>query len=322
MKGSIEGAVRPGERTADVRMNASSHSGSNDALVCQRIVATHARTFSMASRLLPAEKRRAVFAIYAACRTADDLVDVAADGTPAIALRRFRHEAFRALTDRSEDPILRELARAWHQFEVPDDTLHELFAGVELDLIDRSYDNWRQLESYCQGVAGSVGAMCCAVFGVAGDLSHRRSSAVTCARTLGVAMQLTNILRDVGEDARRGRCYLPNDELRRFGIDRERVLSSSVRDSWTGWRDVIRLQVARARDLYRQAMPGIALLQRDAQRCAYACATGYAGILDAIERADYDTFSRRVAASRLTLFGVALRSWRGHLPDITRQAAR
>lgn len=260
----------------------------------------------MASRLLPAEKRRGVFAIYATCRTADDLVDVDSD---ADALHRFREQAFRALHARSDNPILRELARAWHQFEVPDETLHELFAGLELDLLDRSYDSWPELESYCQGVAGSVGAMCCAVFGVAADVGKKQSTAVTCARALGVAMQLTNILRDVGEDARRGRCYLPNDELHRFGIDRDRVLSGSLRYSWSAWQQFMRVQVARARDLYAQAMPGIALLDHDAQRCAYACATGYARILDAIERADYDTFSRRVAASRLTLLGVAVRSW-------------
>jgi phytoene synthase len=277
----------------------------------------------MASRLLPAEKRRGVFAIYAACRTADDLVDLAAD---ADALHRLRNQVFKALYTRSDNPILRELARAWHQFHVPDEPLHELFAGLELDLLDRSYEGWPELESYCQGVAGSVGAMCCAVFGVAADVGKKRSAAVTCARTLGVAMQLTNILRDIGEDGRRGRCYLPNDELRRFGIDRRHVISGSVRDSWSAWRQLMRFQVARARDLYGQAMPGIALLERDAQRCAHACATGYARILDAIERADYDTFSQRVTTSRLTLFGVAVRSWshawsRSLADTISRQAA-
>jgi phytoene synthase len=226
---------------------------------------------------------------------------------------------FQALRVRSDVAILRELARAWHQFDVPDDTLRELFDGLTLDLVDRSYETWGDLESYCQGVAGSVGEMCCAVFGMAADLGRRRSTAVTCARTLGVAMQLTNILRDVGEDARLGRCYLPNEELRGFGIDRAAVLSGAVRTGSSAWQGFMRQQVARARSLYAQAMPGIALLQRDAQRCAFACATGYARILDAIEGADYDTFSRRVSASRLTLFNVAWRSFVG--PDIaTRQA--
>ena len=322
MKASIEGAVGPVERTpyADVDSISSSPADAEDARVCQRLVTRHARTFSMASRLLPPEKRRGVFAIYAVCRTADDLVDVA-DGPRDQALRGFRERTFQALRNRSDLPILRELARAWHHFDVPDETLHELFDGLALDLDDRSYESWADLEAYCQGVAGSVGAMCCAVFGVAADFNQRKSAAVTCARTLGVAMQLTNILRDVGEDARLGRCYLPNDELRRFGIDRASVLSGAIRSDWSAWQGLMRRQVTRARDLYAQAMPGIGLLERDAQRCAFACATGYARILDAIERADYDTFSRRVTASRLTLFGVAWQSWR--MADIVpRQAAR
>ena len=226
MKASVEGTVG---RAVDVESLSSSPANSEDARACRRLATRHARTFSMASRLLPPEKRRAVFAIYAMCRTADDLVDVDGDVRQADALVRFRDQVFRALGARSEIPILRELARAWHQFDVPDDTLHELFDGLALDLVDRSYETWGDLESYCQGVAGSVGEMCCAVFGVAADLSRRRSAAVTCARTLGVAMQLTNILRDVGEDARLGRCYLPNEDLREAGIDRAAVLSGTVR---------------------------------------------------------------------------------------------
>jgi 15-cis-phytoene synthase len=313
--GFIQGTVRPSERWADILLEASdSDAALRDARVCQHIVARNARTFSVASRLLPREKRRGVFAIYAACRTADDIVDVNGADQPELALQRFRESAFQGLEQGSENPILRELARAWHRFEVPDEPLHELFRALNLDLHHRGYETWPELEAYCQGVAGSVGAMCCAVFGVADDISQRRSQAVTCARTLGVAMQLTNILRDVGEDARRGRCYLPNRELARFGFTRSDVLSGSVRDNRNEWRVLMRFQVDRARALYRQAMPGITLLHRDAQRCAIACATGYSRILDAIEQADFDTFSQRVTTSRLTLLGVAWRSWRNELP--------
>jgi phytoene synthase len=285
-----------------------------DARVCQRIVARNARTFSVASRLLPREKRRGVFAIYAACRTADDIVDVNVANKPDLALQRFHEAALRGLERRSDNPILRELARAWHRFAVPDETLHELFQALSQDLHHRGYESWPELEAYCQGVAGSVGAMCCAVFGVADDISQRRSQAVTCARTLGAAMQLTNILRDVGEDARRGRCYLPDRELAQFGLTRSQVLAGSVHNERNEWRALMQFQVDRARALYGRAIPGIALLQRDAQRCALACATGYAKILDAIEKADFDTFSQRLTTSRLTLIGVAWRSWRGELP--------
>jgi 15-cis-phytoene synthase len=313
--GFIQGTVRPPERSADILLEASgSDAALEDARVCQRIVARNARTFSVASRLLPREKRRGVFAIYAACRTADDIVDVNGAHQPDLALQRFQESAFQGLEQRSESPVLRELARAWHRFEVPDETLHELFRALTLDLHHRGYETWPELEAYCQGVAGSVGAMCCAVFGVADDISQRRSQALTCARTLGVAMQLTNILRDVGEDARRGRCYLPNRELAQFGLTRSEVLRGSVRNNRNEWRALMRFQVDRARALYRQAIPGITLLQRDAQRCAIACATGYSRILDAIERVDFDTLSQRVTTSRLTLLGVAWRSWRNSLP--------
>ena len=319
--GFIQGTVRPPERSADILLE-DSDAALKDARVCQRIVARNARTFSVASRLLPREKRRGVFAIYAACRTADDIVDEKGADHADQALQRFQESTLRGLEHRSESPILRELARAWHRFAVPDETLYELFRALNLDLHHRGYETWPELEAYCQGVAGSVGAMCCAVFGVADDISLRRSQVVTCARTLGVAMQLTNILRDVGEDARRGRCYLPNRELAQFGLTRAEVLSGSVRNSRHEWRALMRFQVDRARTLYRQAMPGITLLQRDAQRCAIACATGYSRILDAIERAEFDTFSQRVMTSRLTLLGVAWRSWRNELPADLRQEKR
>ena len=313
--GSLQGAVRPPQRSADILLEASgSDAALDDARLCERIVARNARTFSIASRLLPKDKRRGVFAIYAACRTADDIVDVKGADRPDLALQQFQDSAFRGLQHRSENPILRELARAWHRFDVPDETLHELFGALRMDLHHPGNETWPELESYCKAVAGSVGAMCCAVFGVADDVSRRRSQALACARTLGVAMQLTNILRDVGEDARRGRCYLPTGELAQFGLTRSDVLSASVRNERKAWRALMRFQVERARALYREAMPGITLLQRDAQRCAAACASGYARILDAIEDADFDTFSRRVTTSRLTLLGVAWRSWRGELP--------
>jgi phytoene synthase len=217
-----------------------------------------------------------------------------------------------------DDPILRELARTWHEFDVPVEALAELFDGLELDLRDAHYDSWTNLEAYCQGVAGSVGEMCCSIFGVGADPGGRTSTAVSCARTLGVAMQLTNVLRDVGEDAERGRCYLPVIELGRYGLDRHAVISGAVRRDWDAWRAFMAFQVARSRDLYARAIPGIPLLQPDAQRCALACSTGYAKILDAIEQSDFDTLSRRVSASRATLLSVAWRSWLGGLPGLDR----
>jgi phytoene synthase len=316
----VQGAMTPPERVTIRPLDPPERGGGDagDARACRLIAAKHARTFSIASRLLPERKRRGAYAIYATCRIADDIVDAGGlyrtEGAPA--LRRFRDEAFSALERRSDDPILRELARACREFNVPIGAMRELFDGVEHDLSDHVYERWSDLEKYCEGVAASVGEMCCAIFGVAADNVARTSTAVACARTLGVAMQLTNILRDVGEDAARGRCYLPTMDLGRYGLDRQEVISGAVRGQWDAWRAFMAFQVERARDLYRQALPGIQLLELDAQGCALACAAGYSKILEAIEESDFDTLSHRVSASRLTLLGVAWRSWRGDLPHI------
>jgi phytoene synthase len=314
----VQGALTPGKGDVVSRDQPPDRgSPADDARQCRRIVARHARTFSIASRLLPERKRRGAYAIYATCRLADDIVDISGLRRDAgrRALQRFREAALEALEHRSKEPILRELARAVHEFDVPVEGLNELFDGVARDLDDVAIESWDDLERYCQGVAGSVGEMCCPVFGLAADVGGRASTAVRCARTLGVAMQLTNVLRDVGEDASRKRCYLPASELASYGLTREAVLDGTVRSQWPAWREFMAFQVARARDLYRQALPGIPLLQLDAQRCAVACTTGYATILNAIERADYDTLSRRVSVSRLALLGVVWRSWRGAMPS-------
>lgn len=288
-----------------------SHAGWDDARICRRIVSRHARTFWIASGLLPAAKRRATFAVYATCRTADDIVDTVQHRESARALREFREAAFDSLEHPSRSPILRELSRAVHDYDVPVPALHELFDALERDLLPFEIRNWIDLERYCEGVAGSVGDMCCAIFGANNDQDSRRPVS-SFARTLGVAMQLTNILRDVGEDARRGRCYLPTEELARFSLDRESIVSGAMRRR-DEWRAFMTFQIDRARHLYRQALPGIPLLQHDARRCAMACATGYSTILDAIVDADFDTWSRRISTSRLTLLAVAWQSWRSTL---------
>ncbi len=277
----------------------------------------------MASRLLAPSKRRAAFAVYATCRKADDLVDTGGGAGSREALRAFRDRALDAVEHRtSDDAVLRELARAFDTFDVPVHALVELFDGVALDLDPRPFFSWPELTTYCEGVAASVGEMCCAVFGVLSSEPRDVSIAVAHARTLGVAMQLTNILRDVGEDASRGRCYLPEAELAAHGISRMQILDRSLTSDHPGWRSFMAFQSARARDLYRQALPGVALLEPDAQRCALACASGYSRILDEIEAAGFDTLTRRVSASRLTLLGVAWRAWRGRLPRFAAEQAR
>ena len=282
-----------------------------DAQVCQRVVREHARTFHLASVFLPAKKRRAAFALYAFCRVADDIVDRAdrarsgegCEASPDVfaALSEHERKLQEALAGAPQDPVFRELDRVMSDFGVPASVLRGLMDGVALDLRPARYDTWSDLAQYCEGVASSVGEMCTYVFGVQGD-ADVRTVALRYARTLGLAMQLTNILRDVGEDARRGRCYLPARDLAMFGLSVDDVLRGQLQAADPRWQRFMRQQISRARALYAAAMPGIPWLSPDAQRCAWACAIGYSGILGAIEAIGFDSLTQRArlgTASRL-----------------------
>jgi phytoene synthase len=270
----------------------------DDARHCERLTRRHARTFYLASLLLPGDKRRGAYSLYAFCRLADDLVDCPTPGPGQPTLVRqldtYRHQLDEALAGRPAGPVFRELQRTVSRFGVTVAALHELLDGVALDLTSTVWETWPALEAYCQGVAGSVGHMCVRIFGDqsgAGD----DPAAIARARSLGVAMQLTNILRDVGEDARRGRCYLPVDELAGHGLTPGDILHNRVRPDDPRWQRVMGLQVARARRYFAAAQSGIPLLDPDARRCASACAIGYARILVAIERSGYDSLHRRAS---------------------------
>ena len=280
---------------------------------CERIARSHARTFALASRFLPSHKRRATFALYAFCRVADDMVDDAAlDGRAPTAKRLagYARRLSAALDGAPSDAIFRELAWTVREFDVPRELLDELLDGIARDLQPARYETWSELARYCEGVASSVGAMCTYVFGVQ-DGDGQRLRALQHARTLGLAMQLTNILRDVGEDAGRGRVYLPEEDLRRFGLDSDAVLARTVPTASDAWHAFMRFQLGRARTLYDHASPGITLLARDAQKCARACALGYAGILDAIEAIGFDVVSVRARVSPWARASLLWRIWSG-----------
>ena len=284
-----------------------------DALHCEGITRTYARTFALASTFLPPRKRRGAFAVYAFCRLADDIVDRVSGHDPVrlkAELDQYREGVAEALAGRPDGPVFRELWRAHRDFGVPAAVLEELLNGVACDLHPTHYDSWAELTAYCEGVASSVGSMCTYIFGVEGD-EVARARAVRYARTLGVAMQLTNILRDVGEDAGRGRCYLPLDVLGAFGLTAERVLHDPTLKDDPRWGALMRHEIARARALYRAAAPGIQLLAPDARRCALACADGYAAILGAIERNGYDAFSTRARVGHWRRAGLLWSVWRG-----------
>ncbi len=288
----------------------------SDALQCERIVRRHARTFTLASFFLPAVKRRAAFAIYAFCREADDIVDSATSvdrKSVARKLQCHRRDLTEALEGRPKGAVFREVRWAVREFSLSGQIMYDLLDGVARDVEPEIYETWDDLERYCEGVASTVGVLCAQVFGVPGG-ARQTEIALGHARTLGVAMQLTNVLRDVGEDARNGRCYLPTEELHRFSLDREEVLGSASVASDPRWHRLMTFEISRARTLYEHALPGISMLSADSQRCAAACAIGYAAILDALEQINYDSVSTRASVSNFARLGILWDAWRfkGH----------
>ncbi|MBX9928552.1 MAG: phytoene/squalene synthase family protein [Gemmatimonadaceae bacterium] len=284
----------------------------DDRATSARITRVHARTFHLASRLLPEEKRRAAYAIYAFCRIADDAVDLGDATIGARDLAAHRAALDTMYAGAAPSSVFRELAWATERYDIPRALYVELLDGVARDLTPPAYADWRALAEYCEGVAASVGEICARIFGVA---AHEFAIATGYARTLGVAMQLTNILRDVGEDRARGRCYLPDASLRRVGLTRDDVLAHRIRATDPRWISLMQSEIERARTLYRAARPGIALLAPDARGCAVACADGYAAILGAIERAGYDSLTQRSRVSTLERATLLWRSWRATEPS-------
>lgn len=250
---------------------------------CDGITRQHSRTFTLASTLLPPGKRRAVRALYAFCRTSDDLVDCPDEKDPLQALDQWR---VRSLSG-SPDPA-NLVATAWAdsrlRFGIPARYAEQLLDGVASDVNHRRYATFDELASYCYSVASTVGLMSMHIIG------YRGPEAIPYAVKLGVALQLTNILRDVGEDWTNGRLYLPQDEMRSFGLSEADLEAGQVTPQW---RKFIRFQIERARRLYAEAWPGIAMLNRDGRFSIAAAADLYEAILDDIQVHDYDVFSRR-----------------------------
>ncbi len=254
---------------------------------CEEITAVHSRSFYLASALYPPDKRRAARALYAFCRLTDDIVDEAeAHDSPEVVYERLEAWRHRAL---SPNPPRDDLvAVAWHdarlRYHLPLKYGEQLFDGVMCDLRKRRYETFGELAEYAYGVASTVGLMSMHITGFEGK------EAIPYAVKLGVALQLTNILRDVADDGRNGRVYLPQDELRAFGLDEDDLARGKVTNRW---RAVMQFQIARNRRLYEEAWPGIGWLARDGRFAIAAAAELYMGILTDIETHDYDVFGRR-----------------------------
>lgn len=256
--------------------------------LCGRVAAHHSKSFYMASGLLPEEKRSAVRALYAFCRTVDDIVDEGSVVGRDAELDYWRGVAQGILHPRPDDLVAQAWADTRSRYHIPARYALQLIDGVARDLTQTRYKSFDDLATYCYGVASTVGLMSMYIVG------FKSNEALPYAIKLGVALQLTNILRDVGEDYRNGRIYLPKDELKLFGISESDLARGIVDDKW---RAFMKFQIQRARELYAESEKGIKFLERDGQLAIGAASTFYQGILDAIEANDYDVFSKRANLS-------------------------
>ncbi len=274
---------------------------------CHRQTRQHARSFYFASFALPREKKRAAYAVYAFCRYADDLVDRAAsrDGIEEVLIRigaDFDRMSGGAIT---EPPFAPAFGWAVHRFGLEKQPFLDLLKGVSMDLEPLVITNWPHLREYCYHVASVVGLMMAQIFELRDPAGREQ------AIDLGIAMQLTNIVRDVGEDYAIGRIYLPADEMARHGVTAADLSAKSANENF---KQLLREQIARAREYYRRAEGGIPKLADDgSQYTVWIMRHVYAGILDEVERAKYDTLHRRVSTSlprKLRLAGQAWLSYR------------
>ena len=257
---------------------------------CEKITYDNSRTFFMASNLLPEAKKRGARALYAFCRVSDDLVD-----RPEINASHKSLEDWRARTINTQPASDDMIAYAWdhtsRHFCIPWAFAEQLIDGVAMDLRKPSYQTIDELANYCYGVACTVGLMSMHIIGFESE------DAVPYAIRLGVALQLTNILRDVGEDLRMGRIYLPHEEIKAFGITEEDMERGVVNDRW---RDFMKYQIDRTRKLYDSSFPGIALLDPDGRFAIGAAAELYQAILENIEKNDYDVFNKRASIGKFS----------------------
>ncbi|NWF64091.1 MAG: phytoene/squalene synthase family protein [Chloroflexi bacterium] len=254
------------------------------------ITAHHSKSFYFASSLLPEEKRSAVRALYAFCRTVDDIVDQV--DLPKD--RDFELDYWRKVVETASASTDDLVASAWAdtliRYHIPRHYALQLIDGVARDLSQTRYQTFDDLATYCYGVASTVGLMSMYIVG------FKSNDAVPYAIKLGVALQMTNILRDVGEDYRNGRLYLPREELITYGLREEDIAEGCVTDNW---RQFMKFQIERTRNLYDESWAGVKLLEREGQLAIGAASIFYQGILDDIEKHDYDVFSRRASLSAL-----------------------
>src|SRR3954452_5329604 len=243
---------------------------------CQQKAAGSGSSFYYSFVFLPAERRRAITALYAFCREVDDVVDEGMEPqVPAARLAWWRAEVARLFAGQAQHPVTRALEPHRDKFGLSAARLNEIIDGMEMDLRQSRYLDWPGLEAYCYRVASVVGLLAAGIFG------YRDERTLDYAKNLGIAFQLTNIIRDVGEDARKNRIYLPMDDLKRFGVPAADIFKGNETNDF---RKLLAFEVVRAKQFYETAFQLLPPEDRRAQRPGLIMAAIYRTLLDEIQR--------------------------------------
>jgi len=268
---------------------------------CRQQAAASGSSFYYSFLFLPPERRRAIIALYAFCREVDDAVDEAADpGVARAKLDWWRSEIRATFVGNPQHPVARALVPAVRAYDLPESRLMEIIDGMQMDLDYNRYPDFPTLEVYCHRVAGVVGLLSAGIFG------YSEPATLDYARTLGLALQLTNIIRDVGEDVRRNRVYLPLDELERFGLSTDDVIE---RREDQRFEQLMAFQIARARSYYDRALSLLPKADRRPQRAGLVMAAIYRTLLEEIASEHGHTLTQRIALTPLRKLWIAWKTW-------------
>ena len=259
-------------------------------------------SFYYAFNLLPPDQRDAMNTVYAFCRQTDDIVDEGsvADELKYEKLRKWRIELEKSLNGHSDYPIINKLSRTIQKFNIPLEPFFDLLKGMEMDLQRKRYITFDDLQTYCYHVASTVGLMCIEIFG------YRHSSAKDFAINLGIALQLTNILRDIKKDAEKGRIYLPQEDLKKFNYNENDLLSNTFNENF---QKMMKYQVERAREYFDDATACLNLEDKKAMFAARAMQHIYYRMLNKIVDADYDVYNNKIQISTFKKVGISLGVW-------------
>ena len=268
---------------------------------CAQKAAGSGSSFYYSFLFLPPEKRRAITALYAFCREVDDIVDECSDANLArTKLAWWRGEINALFKGAAQHPVTRALTPAVRAFELPETYFHEIIDGMEMDLVKNRYASFEELKLYCHRVAGVVGLMAAEIFG------RTQMQTLDYAEFLGTAFQLTNIIRDVGEDARRDRIYIPLDDLLQFKVDASEILQGRDSDRF---RNLIHHQIERAREYYSRAFAALPARDRRAQRPGLVMAGIYQALLNDIATGRIDVLRTRATMAPIRKLWIAWRTW-------------